>query len=82
MTRAEFRGGSEISERGESRNEGARGVGLSEVGLGVGEAGAAQGFAKGRVFEEGSQVGGEGLGIAFVAEEAGLVFEDHFGDAG
>lgn len=68
--------GSEVGD------EGAGGIGLGEVGLGVGKAGLTHGFAEGGVFEEGGEVDGEGLGIAFVTEEAGLVFEDHFGDAG
>ena len=82
MAGAEVGGGAEVAEGGEGGDEGAGCVGLGEVGLGVGEAGVAHCFAEGGVFDEGGEVGGEGLGIALVAEEAGLVFEDHFGDAG
>ena len=82
MAGPEVGGGAEVAVGGEGGDEGAGGIVLGEVGLGVGESGLAHGFAEGGVFEEGGEVGGEGLGIALVAEEAGLVFEDHFGDAG
>ena len=82
MAGAEVGGGAEVAVGSKGGDEGAGGIGLGEVILGVGESGLAHGFAEGGVFEEGGEVGGEGLGIAFVAEEAGLVFEDHFGNAG
>jgi hypothetical protein len=53
MAGAQIGGGAEVTLAGESGDQGAAGGGLGEVGLRVRESGAAEGFAMGRVFQQG-----------------------------
>lgn len=81
MAGAEVRGGDETALAGEGRDERARSGGLSEVSLGMGKSGAAHFFTAGGVLEQGGKVTRKGLRITLCAQQAGLVFHDHFRNA-